>query len=99
MKSASEFWRRAERYRRLWWQFSDPAAVRAISELASEFEMTAGELEKHQQIQDRARKIWIGCGRPDGRDLEIWLTAEREIEAERRFPGSAMYQVPRNRPG
>jgi hypothetical protein len=44
-----ELRQRAERYRRLKKEISDPTAVQAISDLAGEFEMTAAELEKRHQ--------------------------------------------------
>jgi hypothetical protein len=79
MKRAGELRRQAERYRRLNRQISDPAAVQAITDLAGEFEMTAAELEKHHHIRERAHAIWIEQGHPEGRDVEFWLTAEREL--------------------
>jgi hypothetical protein len=80
MKRVGELLRRAERYRRLKRQISDPAAMKAICELAGEFEMTAKELERRQHIRERAHEIWIERGCPEGRDLEFWLAAERELE-------------------
>jgi hypothetical protein len=35
----------------------------------------------HDQITERARKIWEDYGRPGGRDEEIWLEAERQLSA------------------
>jgi hypothetical protein len=32
------------------------------------------------QIRQRAHQLWELAGRPDGRDEEIWLEAERELE-------------------
>jgi hypothetical protein len=45
MEKVDEFRQRAEHYRRLKWQIRDPAMLRAISEAAAEFEMTAEEFE------------------------------------------------------
>jgi hypothetical protein len=45
MKKANELRQRAEHYRRLKRQISDPTAVRAICDLAGELETTAAELE------------------------------------------------------
>jgi hypothetical protein len=80
MKSAGELRQQAERYRRLKKEISDPAAVRAICDLAGEFETTAAELEQRQHIRERAHEIWIERGRPEDRDLEFWLAAEQELE-------------------
>jgi hypothetical protein len=82
MKRASELRQQAERYRQLRRQISDPAAVQAICDLAGQFEVTAAELETRHHIRERAHEIWIERGRPDGRDVEFWLTAERELDGE-----------------
>ena len=84
MKRARELRQRAERYRRLKRQITDPAAVRAICDVAAEYEMTAAELEKRHLIRELAHKIWIERGRPEGRDVECWLAAERELEGDTR---------------
>jgi hypothetical protein len=82
MKRAGELRQRAERYRRLNRQITDPATMHAICELAGEFEMTAVELEKRHHIRERAHEIWIERGRPEGCDVEFWLVAERELEGQ-----------------
>jgi hypothetical protein len=79
MKRAGELRQKAERYRRLKTQISDPRAVQAIGELVGEFEMTAADLEKRHLIRERAHEIWIERGCPEGRDVEHWLMAEREL--------------------
>ena len=33
----------------------------------------------HEEVTQRAEKIWQAQGNPDGRDLEIWLEAERQL--------------------
>jgi uracil-DNA glycosylase len=33
----------------------------------------------HEQVEALARALWIDQGRPSGHDLEIWLTAERQL--------------------
>jgi hypothetical protein len=33
----------------------------------------------HEQIMQRAHRIWIEAGRPEGRDREHWLEAERQL--------------------
>jgi hypothetical protein len=32
-----------------------------------------------RSIEERARALWEADGRPEGRELEYWLQAEREI--------------------
>jgi len=39
--------------------------------------------ERRASIEARAYAIWEHEGRPDGKDLEHWLRAEAEVEAER----------------
>ena len=78
MKKIGELRQRAASYQRLKRQITDDRAVKALSELADETEMTA-ELEKRQLIRERAHQIWIERGRPEGRDVEFWLAAEREL--------------------
>jgi hypothetical protein len=59
MKTVGELRQQAERFRRLNRQISDPAAVQAICELASEFEMTAAELRIPVDRDHRFRSIVI----------------------------------------
>lgn len=33
----------------------------------------------HDEISRRAQQRWESAGRPDGRDAEFWLEAEREL--------------------
>jgi hypothetical protein len=33
----------------------------------------------HEQIVQRAHRIWIEQGRPEGRDREHWIEAERQL--------------------
>lgn len=81
---ASDLRRRAERFRRMWRSIIDPAAARAIDEVSTELEMTAEQLERHQLISERAHKMWVEHGRPEGRDVEFWLAAEQEVDIRRR---------------
>ena len=40
-------------------------------------DLHAAELE--EETRDRAHKLWQEAGRPEGRDLEFWLQAERQL--------------------
>ena len=42
----------------------------------------AGVQPTHEQIAERARKLWTERGSPGGRDLEHWLEAERQLRDE-----------------
>ncbi len=35
-----------------------------------------------EQIRSHAYRLWEKAGRPEGRDDEFWLEAERELRAE-----------------
>jgi hypothetical protein len=82
MKKVGELLQRAERYRQMKRQISDDRAIKALGELADETEMTAAELEKRHYIRERAHEIWMERGYPEGRDVECWLAAERELADE-----------------
>jgi hypothetical protein len=89
MKRAGELRKRAEGYRRMRKVVTDDRAAKALDELADESEMTADELEKRHRIRERAHEIWIERGRPEGRDVEFWLDAEKELAADPRPVRSA----------
>jgi hypothetical protein len=36
-----------------------------------------------QRVRERAYKIWEENGRPDGREIEHWLQAERDLSRDR----------------
>lgn len=42
-----------------------------------------------EQIAALAHAIWIDRGRPDGRDLDHWLEAERQLRGDVRRPAAA----------
>jgi hypothetical protein len=42
-------------------------------------ENLARALPLHESIATRACELWYGYGRPPGRDMEIWLEAERQL--------------------
>jgi hypothetical protein len=87
MKRAGELRQQAERYKRLKRQIGDAAALKAVTDLEAKYEMTATELEKRHQTRERAHEIWIERGRPEGRDVEFWLQAERELSSH---PGRSL---------
>ncbi len=35
-----------------------------------------------EQIRERAHAIWIAEGKPEGREIDHWLRARRELEHE-----------------
>ncbi len=38
-----------------------------------------------EDIRTRSYLLWEAAGRPDGQDLEFWLTARADLEAEARY--------------
>ena len=50
--------------------------------------MTAPDID--EKIKQRAHELWEAEGSPEGRKLEFWLQAERELsEAPAATPGSS----------
>ena len=47
----------------------------------------------HEEISELARRIWHERGQPDGRDLEHWLEAERQLGVRPSQSGSAELTV------
>ena len=61
--------------------------------MAAKSSSNQGKVElSHEQIAERARKLWMERGSPGGRDLEHWLEAEKQLRQEaqpgRSAPGS-----------
>jgi hypothetical protein len=79
MNKASELRQKARSFRRLLRLISDNQTVRAILQVSRELEMTAERLERQETIRKRAYELWIEQDRPQNRDIEIWLAAEREL--------------------
>ncbi|HWL16577.1 MAG TPA: DUF2934 domain-containing protein [Opitutus sp.] len=43
--------------------------------------LTASRTPSHEEITKKARELWESYGQPHGRDEEIWLEAERLLQA------------------
>jgi hypothetical protein len=39
--------------------------------------------EDRQAIRERAHKLWEQAGKPEGKESEFWLEAERQLAEER----------------
>jgi Protein of unknown function (DUF2934) len=96
MKKVALLRKRAERYRQLAKTVSDARAVRAINELATEYEVQAAEMERLSRIRERAHAMWVEQGRPDDLHEAHWRDAEREI-AEEMATATASPRAPRKR--
>lgn len=42
----------------------------------------SNDAKLNEMIRDRAYYIWEEKGRPEGKDMEIWFQAEKEIKAK-----------------
>ena len=82
MTRADELRQRAERYRLLKRDITDPKAVQAISELAAEYELTAEELERQHHIRKRAHELWMARGCPQGSPEVDWHEAVKELRSK-----------------
>jgi hypothetical protein len=54
----------------------------------------------HDEISTKAREIWESYGRPAGRDEEIWLEAERQLQPQsaQNAPAAATETAPASPP-
>jgi hypothetical protein len=76
---------KANKYRDFARWVGDRETVQRILALAGELKQRARALAKpnDDKIRMRAREIWEEHGRPEGKDEEFWLKAEREfLEAD-----------------
>jgi hypothetical protein len=70
-------------------RIGDRETVQRLQEFAREIGerlriLKAARLE--EETKRRAHELWEEAGRPEGRDLEFWLGAERELSTVKR-PG------------
>lgn len=68
-------------------RIADRATVERLNAFAAEISdrlrrLRAASLEA--EIKTRSNKLWEDAGRPEGRDLEFWLRAERELTQDDR---------------
>jgi hypothetical protein len=77
----------------------DPARQKGNGNHASD-QAGDGQVFKNDQIAERAYQIFEREGRMDGRDMDHWLQAERELrtERERRSPMNAQNMTAQNSP-
>jgi hypothetical protein len=62
-----------------------PAAGPAVAEPAKTAPLATAPAPEptYEEIAARAYDVWIAAGRPEGRDHENWMEAERQLRAER----------------
>ena len=73
---------KARKYRGYARWVGDRQTVKGFWALAAELRDRARALAHPDEgkIRNRAREIWEENGKPQGRDLEFWLQAEREFQ-------------------
>jgi hypothetical protein len=57
--------------------------------------MSTGKVDQ-SKIAVLAEELWHNAGRPDGRDLEFWLEAEKTLGAAQTREPRAVIHVPAN---
>nr|WP_091963704.1 DUF2934 domain-containing protein [Bradyrhizobium shewense] len=68
--------------RRLASRVTDVTTSQLLTAFAEEIGHKLQELlsrDRRGQIHARAQQLWEEAGRPEGRDVEFWLQAEREL--------------------
>ncbi|UWU78803.1 DUF2934 domain-containing protein [Bradyrhizobium huanghuaihaiense] len=61
----------------------DETTGQRFRSFAEELKRKLFRMMRRGEVRARAYELWEQAGRPTDRDLDFWLEAEREIEAER----------------
>jgi seryl-tRNA(Sec) selenium transferase len=83
MEERRELERKIEQASRIASRINDPTTYQRlknfIEELRQRLRQRLAAKRTVEEIRARARELWELEGRPAGRDLDIWLQAEREL--------------------
>lgn len=82
MEHFEELRHKREMARRLASRVTDVTTSQLLTAFAEEIGHKLQELlsrDRRGQIHARAQQLWEEAGRPEGRDVEFWLQAEREL--------------------
>jgi len=83
MEERRELERKLEQASRIASRIDDPTTYQRlrnfIEELRQRLRQRLAARRTTEEIRARARELWELEGRPAGRDLDIWLQAEREL--------------------
>ena len=83
MEERRELERKIEQASRIASRINDPTTYQRlrnfIEELKQRLRQRRAARRTTEDIRARARQLWELQGRPAGRDLDIWLQAEREL--------------------
>jgi hypothetical protein len=69
----------ARHFRQLALGINDRRTLKAITELAAEYEAAAAAVERLNRIRKRAYQIWEEQGRPEGLHADHWHDAELQV--------------------
>lgn len=58
------------------------SSKKASSKSSTSVTVKSNDAKLNEMIRDRAYYIWEEKGRPEGKDMEIWFQAEKEIKAK-----------------
>ncbi|AWM03208.1 DUF2934 domain-containing protein [Bradyrhizobium amphicarpaeae] len=61
----------------------DESTGQRFRSFAEELKRKLRRMMRRGEVRTRAYALWEHAGRPSHRELEFWLEAERQIEAER----------------
>ncbi len=61
----------------------DETTGHRFKSFAEELKRKLRRMMRRGQVRARAYELWERAGRPTGRELEFWLEAEAQLEAER----------------
>ena len=86
MEERRELERKIEQANRIASRINDPTTYQRlrnfVEELRQRLRQRLAARRTTEEIRARARELWELEGRPAGRDLDIWLQAERELAGE-----------------
>lgn len=60
----------------------DETTVQRFRSFAEELKRKLRRIMRRGKVRARAYELWEQAGQPTGRDLDLWLEAERQIEDE-----------------
>ena len=86
MEERRELERKIEQANRIASRINDPTTYQRlrnfVEELRQRLRQRLAGKRTVEEIRARARELWELEGRPAGRDLDIWLQAERELTGD-----------------
>jgi Protein of unknown function (DUF2934) len=87
VKSPGDLREQARRFRQLALGIDDRRTLKAIAELAAEYEAVAAAVDRLNLVRKRAYQIWEEQGRPEGLHADHWHDAELQVAEDERNEG------------